>query len=230
MFLAFLLPALIGCQTQYLVIPDAQVIEGTPQYAYSNVWVGAVTPTYALTEGSLDLEPDGSPATIEVDFSGPFDFGVTEILFMGLNTGDTEFGAHWKYELDASEIAAKKVVVHMYSVTKKPAKAGCSTKHLGTWVCFQGAKLGVTGLGLSAAGEDSVSIPAEVPLTLPPLVQTGGSGPSGTCDAYTIDDCCGGSSGISAVECAWDPSCECPAGTSDLGFSGDGLRRCGCPG
>lgn len=218
---------LLACQPQqYIGIPDAEVIAGTPQYAYSNVWVGPTAPTFVVTAGDLELEPDSS-VTLEIDVSGAFGFEVTEIVFLGLETGDTDFGSHWRYPLDADELLARKAVINIHSLTYKPPKPWCTVKHVGTWTCFQGARLGVDGLGLSAAGSDSVSIYTEVPVSIPRL---GGSSEPGECAAYTVDDCCAGAPGIEAIECAWDPVCECPSGTTDLGFYGDGYRRCDCPG
>ncbi len=224
-----ILPALAllaGCEHQYIAIPDAEVIEGTPQYAYTNVWVGQTVPTYTLTEGSLDLAL-GSSATVEIGFAGEFEFTVTEIVLMGLNTGDSELGIHWRYVLDEDEIAAQKAEITIHALSEAPTKEWCTPKRLGTWTCYRVADEGINGLGLSAAGDDSISLFAEVPVTLAPLES---AGEPGVCDGYTVDDCCGGSAGISAVECAWDPACDCPDGTTDVGYSGDGYRRCDCPG
>ena len=57
------------------------MIEGTPQYYYTDVWVGQTFPTYVLTAGSYDLTV-GESATIEIDFAGQVDFVVTEIVFL----------------------------------------------------------------------------------------------------------------------------------------------------
>lgn len=216
---------LAACDHQYLAIPDAEVIEGTPQYAYSNLWVGPAVPTYTLTEGSLALVLDSS-ATIEIAFAGEFEFTVTEIVLMGLDAGDSELGIHWRYTLDEDELAAQKAEIAVHALSEAPTEEWCTPRRAGTWTCYQVVDEGVNGLGFSAAGDDSISLVAELPVTLAPLE---GADEADACDGYTIDDCCGGSSGVSAVECAWDPSCDCPDGTNEAGSYGDGNLRCVCP-
>jgi hypothetical protein len=50
---------------------------------------------------------------------------------------------------------------------------------------------------------------------------------------FTEQQCCAGSPGISAVECAVDnayiQSCGCPTGTTKGGASGPSLTWCICP-
>jgi len=145
-----------------------------------------------------------------------------------MEAGDTEFGNHWLYELNDEEIAAQKAEITILATATRPTKEVCTPKHLGTWTCFQVADQGVNELGFSAAGADSVSVPAILPLTLPSMTPSAPSDDTGgACGAYTVDDCCAGGA---ALECAWDPACACPSGTTDMGYYGDGYRRCGCPG
>ena len=218
---------LSACNHQYVFIPGATVLEGTPQYYYTNVFTGTLAPTYVVTEGSLDLTVEQS-VTVEFSFAEEFEFEVTEFVFYGLEAGDTEFGDHWLYELNDEEIAAKKAVLSIQATATRPTKEVCTPKHLGTWTCFLVADQGVNELGFSAAGSDSLSIPAVLPLTLPSKSpSTPGDDTGDACSAYTADDCCAGGA---ALECAWDPSCPCPSGTEDIGYYGDGNRRCDCPG
>ena len=226
MFFVLLLDA---CDHQYLAIPDAEIVEGTPQYAYDNVFVDPLTPTYTVTTGTLDLVT-GESVTMEVDFSAAFSFEVTELVFLGLNIteDDSEFGDHWRYTLDSEEIAAKKAEITIYALDAEPTTEWCTPKHLGTWTCYQIADKGIHAIGLSAAGDADLSVFAEVPLTLPSM-DTGGV-PTDTCSAYTVDDCCAGGDGISVVQCAWDPSCDCPDGTTEIGTDAQGYRLCDCPG
>lgn len=85
-----------------------------------------------------------------------------------------------------------------------------------------------TGSGLT------VGISAEIPLAVTieaPRSTSGGSGGSpDACSSFTAADCCAGSAGITATSCALDPSCQCPSGTTDGGYFGDGNRNCVCPG
>lgn len=227
---------LFSCEHQYLAVRDAELIAGTPQYAYSDVWSGTVSPTYTVTEGSLDFFVDpasettsSSSSTVEIDFSAAFEFSVTEIVFFGLVTGDSKFGDHWRYVLDDDEIATKKAEIEIVATNERPTREWCSPKHLGTWTCYQRADDGVDGVGLSAAGEDVISLYSILPVTLDSMNPDGDGDGGGECAGYTFEACCGGSTGISVIECAWEPSCACPSGTTDLGFYSDGYRRCGCP-
>lgn len=228
-----MLPILLflsACEHQYIAVPGARVLDGTPQYYYTNVWAGVVLPTYTVPEGSLDLTVDSS-VTVEFDVSAAFEFEITEIVLFGLEDSGSEFGDHWLYELSEEEVASKKALVTIQAVSERPTKEQCTPKHLGTWTCFQVADDGVQGIGFAAAGTDSVSIPNTLPLTLPSRYPSSPSDDSGgACSGYTAADCCTGSAGIEVVECAWDPSCACPDGTTDIGYFGDGLRRCACPG
>ncbi len=41
---------------------------------------------------------------VRVDFSAVIEVEVTEIVFLGLDTGDTEFGSHWRMDLTDEEL------------------------------------------------------------------------------------------------------------------------------
>lgn len=218
--------ALVACDHQYIAIRDAEVIDGTPQYAYDQLWVGDITPTYAVTAGGLDLSAEGS-VTVEVSFAGTYEFTVTELVFLTFDNGYSDIGDHWVYTLDDDEKAAQKATITLELLTERPTKEWCTPKRAGTWTCFAKVDDGLDGLGLAAAGGDSVGLYLDFPVSVDAMDSDGGGG---VCDGYTIEDCCGGSAGVSAVECAWDPACDCPEGTTDIGTYGDGNRRCDCPG
>jgi hypothetical protein len=58
-----------------------------------------------------------------------------------------------------------------------------------------------------------------------------GGGPSNTC-TFTKADCCAGSPGIQAIQCAVDTTyiqaCRCPAGTTTGRVNADGTTWCIC--
>ena len=221
------LASLIACDHQYIAIRNAEVIDGTPQYAYDHLWLGTTTPTYALTGGSLDMTIHSS-ATVEVSVAGDFSFTVTELVFLGLDNAYSDVGDHLVYTLTPEEKTAQKAVITLEVLDEKPTQEWCTPKRLGTWTCFIRVDEGLGGLGLAAAGGDSLSMYTELPVNLDAL--DGGDDGGGMCEGYTVEDCCGGSPGIGVVECAWDPACDCPAGTTDVGTTGNGYRRCDCPG
>ena len=222
------LASLIACDHQYLAIRNAEVVEGTPQYAYEDLWVGTTTPTYAVTSGSLDMTIHSS-TTVAVSVAGDFAFPVTEIVFLGLANEYSEVGDHLVYILTNEERAAQRAEITIEVLAEKPTQEWCTPKRLGTWTCFIRVDEGLGGLGLAAAGGVSLSMYTELPSPLDAL-DGADEGGGGICEGYTVEDCCGGSGGVQAVECAWDPACDCPAGTTDVGTTGDGYRRCDCPG
>ena len=95
-----LMPALLllaACEHhQYLAIPDAELVPGTPQYSYTELWVGEDLPEYRVHEGSLGLSGDSS-VTLSIRWDTAHE--VKDLVFFGLDGQDTEIGAHWRYPL-----------------------------------------------------------------------------------------------------------------------------------
>jgi hypothetical protein len=222
----FLALLFAGCEHQYLAIPGAVRVDGTPQYTYTGDWGVGAPPTYVVREGDLALSP-GESATIDVDLTANVDLDVTEIVFFGFEDNATTLEDHWRYELTEDEIAAGHAEVTFLVTSKRPTREVCSPRVLGTWTCFHLVDEGIRRIGYAGAADTRMSMLGEVPLDISPLRE---GSPMGTCDLYTIEDCCGGAGGISAVECAWDPSCPCPEGAPEIRVDGDGYRICDCPG
>ncbi len=221
---------LVACEHQYVAIPGAEVVEGTYNYAYTQTQVGAAAPTFVVVEGAPALSL-GESVTVLVDFSLVVEVEVDMIVFLGLDAGDTEFGDHWQWPLVDEEIAQGFAEVEISALEEPPTQEWCQRDYRGNGVCYQEADEGVTGLGVAAAGGDEASTYGVFDLLIEPMVEpTSDTGSSDSCASFTADDCCGGSAGISVVQCNIDPVCGCPAGTADLGSAGDGTRICDCPG
>jgi hypothetical protein len=218
------LPLLLSaCTHQYLAIPGAVLVDGSPNYTYADIYAGPTEPTWTLSAGSTALET-GASATIRVDFSLVTEFAVTELATLD-TVGATDFSQHWRFDLSEEERAAGVAELEIHALDARPDRDWCQRDGRGEGACFLQADLGVSTMGLMAAGGDTTTVPAWLPLSLDPLDEG-----AGTCDAYDLEDCCGGAGGVEALQCAWDPSCPCPDGTEQIGTDADGYRICDCPG
>jgi hypothetical protein len=212
-----------ACEHQYLVIPAAEVVPGTIQYSYEGYFEGGAAPTWTVVEGSPTLAP-GDRAVVRVDFSAVIEVDVTEIVFLGLDTGDTEFGSHWRMDLTDEELAQGWADVELAAVAGGPPREWCQRDYRGIGTCYQEADQGVTGLGVVAAAGDTTTQPGIIPLDLDPLRPS-----DDACADFDLADCCGGGDGYSVVACYVVPPCGCPQGTTDYGTQGDGTTMCMCP-
>lgn len=222
-----ILAFLTACEHQYLAIPGAEVVAGSYNYSYANQFVGAASPTFVVVEGSPTLTP-GESVTVSIDFSLVVEVETTTLVFLGLETGDTDFGDHWQWPLTEDEIEAGVAEVEFTALEEAPTQEWCQRDYRGLGVCYQQADEGVTGLGVAAAGGDDASIYSVFDLFIEPMEEEAADS-GGECSGFTAEDCCGGGAGTEVVQCNI-VDCECPSGTTDLGYAGDGTRICDCPG
>ena len=221
----YLAAGLLGaCNQQYIAVPGAELVPGSPNYTYDNAYTVSLELPYTFVEGSPDLTVCDS-TTVQVDFSVVTEFEVTELVFLDL-VGASEFYNHWRIDLTEEEMAAGSAEIEVFALDEKPKQEWCERDYRGVGRCYQESNEGLTGMGLAAAGDNTTTWATVLPLTLPPLVD---DGLSDACASYTFADCCEGTSGISVIQCAWDPSCDCPAGTSYAGTDSSGYALCDCP-
>lgn len=216
---------LAGCgEHQYLGIPGAVLVAGSPNYTYDQAYQGATPPMVTVTEGDGTLVP-GEHLTLRVDFSAIAELEVTELVVLDLE-GASLYHSHWRLDLTDEELAQGFAEVEVHALAEEPAMEWCARDYRGVpSTCYQRADEGETGVGLVAAGGDMTSAPVVVPITLAPLA---GSEPD-ACLGFTAADCCSGGGGVSVLQCSWPPECACPSGTGEAGFDGAGYRLCDCP-
>jgi hypothetical protein len=203
---------------QYIAIPGAWV---DTEDVLDSTSATTQAPTVTVVEGSSDLTL-GESVTLNISF-----VAVTEIVIDQVTIFIAPLPDLWIYELSEDEVAAGSVDIEIQAVESEPPASSCemNTKYGQNGWCAEPAASGTTEAVVWAQNEETNSTGTPFALTLPAL----DSGTSDACTSFTLDDCCGGSTGISAVSCAIDPACGCPDGTGGGDIGGDGYRQCTCP-
>jgi hypothetical protein len=207
---------------QYVALPGATSV---PYESWQDlVFSGDVGPTVTVLEGDPAMAV-GSTVRLSVDLTPVTDLAATHLVVLT----PTLYG-YWDVPLTDEEIAAKLVDLEVRALDAEPDAEECgAADDAGPGACSQEADNGMDTLFVSAADDAAIGAWGMAPLQLPPATpDTGGT--AGTCDRFTYDDCCGGSSGIQAVECYVDPACACPSPATQSGVNGEGLLICACPG
>ena len=131
-----LMPALLllaACRQQYLAIPNAELVPGTPQYSYNDLWVVGNRPSYGAADGSLAMRGEGS-VTLGIGWETTRE--VKALVFFGLDGQDTEIGAHWRYPLTVSERSEKYAMLTIHLLEDRPSASWCAETRPLTRDCY----------------------------------------------------------------------------------------------
>lgn len=146
---------LCGCSSgddnhQYLLIPNAEFISGTP------------TGTQAATAQQVVItQPtNGTTYTVNQTYTWKVDFtAITEIQVEYIIIEVEDVDGYFVYPLTDEEIAAGFVEIETEVVDTEPVKEQvCNRDYRGNGVCYEKADEGVTGMDFSAANGSTTTL------------------------------------------------------------------------
>jgi hypothetical protein len=136
---------------QYLMIPNAVFVSGTPSSG------GSAAPT---TQKPVITAPSSTTYTVNQIVTWTVDFSVvTEVTVKDIIIEVDDINGYFVYPLTDAEIAAGTVDIETEVVNTEPAKTQyCNRDYRGNGTCYEQADTGVTGMDFSAASDDGTNI------------------------------------------------------------------------